>query len=127
MALHAQAGFFDRRSQSSPSGSPSPSPAPHSTHPQHHLQTGPSGLTYDPTPIPMPGMEQTQLLRPSNSNPVYDGSTTNPRPPVQRKYSSGNVVMWSACRDNEKCGEVRLFATGQVRGGMTHVSVLVWD
>ena len=49
--------------------------------------------------------------------------TTGFRPPVRKKYSSGDVVMWSSCRDGENAGEVQAIGEVVSRGAMTYVSV----
>jgi len=91
--------------------------------------TGISRAAINFTYEPIPEEEDSQTIEmagdPLTGRPAPPSviRTTGFRPPIRKKYSSGDVVMWSSCRDGEDSGEVKLIGDNRSRGAMTHAFI----
>ena len=83
-----------------------------------------SELEADPIPDPLPvtkdlsTIDVRKVVRPASTSAM---PVRGPRPPIRKKFSSGRVVMWSACRDGEEAGELIPLPGSRPRGAMTYV------
>jgi hypothetical protein len=95
-------------------------------HPHHPQFAQHSDREYDYPKPHFAGLPH-DLSLPPLPNPTFQSQTTGFRPPYRKKYSSGDVIMWSSCRDGESSGEIEAIGPdgnrdGVSRGAMTHVS-----